>query len=510
MRNFFKTVAIVTVFSVSEKFLGFLYRIYLSRTIGSEGIGIYQVALSVFGLIYTLCCSGIPVTVSRLMTKYKTQHDNARVEKVITAGILITLLTVIPVCALLYLFGGKISFLFADERSFLVFKIMLPGLVFTSVYSVLRGVFWGNKDFFPYSVIELLEEICMITAGIILVSVSSNILNGAIGTGVAVLISYIFSFSLAAVVFIARKNKLNNPRSEIKTLLKSSLPITAMRSANSLASSLVSIILPLKLVSAGYTEAQAMSVFGSALGQALPILFIPTNLISSFTLVIIPEISENYYSKKHFYLKRDIEKAIKFSTLTSIIFVTLFAVCGEEIGIVVFGEHRCGKYLTASSFLVIFMSLSSISTGILNSMGLETKTLIYYLISGIIMLLCIWFLPAVAGIYALLIGFAFVYVLTTVLNLRLINKNCLKKPEYLKYLIKCGLTIIPSLIFGFFLKKVLLRALGTFFTLVICSVAICSFNLLLLFALGLIDLNFTFIKLKEFLKKSNKKPLDTF
>ena len=55
LKKFFKTVAIVTLFSICEKFLGFIYRIFLSRSIGSEGIGIYQVALSVFALLLTVC-----------------------------------------------------------------------------------------------------------------------------------------------------------------------------------------------------------------------------------------------------------------------------------------------------------------------------------------------------------------------------------------------------------------------------------------------------------------------
>ena len=81
LRTFFKTVAIVTVFSLSEKFLGFLYRIFLSRTIGAEGIGLYQVALSVFALLLTISCSGTPITVSRLMTKYKAQNQENRVDR---------------------------------------------------------------------------------------------------------------------------------------------------------------------------------------------------------------------------------------------------------------------------------------------------------------------------------------------------------------------------------------------------------------------------------------------
>ncbi|MBQ3596426.1 MAG: oligosaccharide flippase family protein [Clostridia bacterium] len=500
MKGFFKTVAIVTVFSISEKFLGFLYRIFLSHSIGAEGIGIYQVALSVFGLLFTLCCSGVPVTVSRLMTKYKTSDDKNKVAKLISAGLALSLFCAVVICALVFLLGDNLGFLFADKRSFSVFKIIIPGLIFTSVYSVLRGVFWGNKDFLPYSIIELLEEVCMIIFGVILICFASDVTSGATNAGIAVLISYLFSFTLGVIVFFLRKNRIVNPKGQFSPLLKSAVPITAMRTANSLAVSLVSIILPIRLVASGLTKSQAMSAFGAAVGQALPVLFIPTNLISSFTLVLIPEISENFYAKKHFYLKRDVEKAIKTACISSLIFVPLFAVCGDEIGVTLFGSALGGEYLSASCFLVTFMSLSSITTGILNSMGLETKTLIYYAISGVVMLGCIWVLPAFCGVYSLLIGFGFIYLVTTLLNLRLINKNCVQKPKYVGFMVKGFLLAIPCIIFGFLIKKLVILALGNFFTLVVCGILTVGFYLALMVGFNLINFEINLSKLKSFIK----------
>ena len=195
MKQFFKTVAIVTIFSVCEKFLGFLYRIYLSRSIGSEGVGIYQVALSVFALLLTVCSSGTPVTVSRLMTKYTAENRIDKKNSVITAGILFSLLVALPICLIFFAFRGKFSFLFSNSYSEKIFYVVLPGLIFTSVYSVLRGVFWGNKDFLPYSIIELLEEICMILVGIALISRATDIYDGAMRAGIAVAASYVFSFA---------------------------------------------------------------------------------------------------------------------------------------------------------------------------------------------------------------------------------------------------------------------------------------------------------------------------
>ena len=504
MRTFYKTVATVTIFSVCEKFLGFLYRIFLSKTIGAEGIGLYQVALSVFALLFTVCCSGTPITVSRLMTKYKAQNQTKRVYKIITAGLTFTLLLALPVCLVFLIFTEKFSFLFADPRCINIFRVILPGLVFTSVYAVLRGVFWGEKDFLPYSIIELLEEICMIVSGVLLISFATDIYDGAFRAGVAVLISYVFSFSLAVGVFFIRKNKLANPKSEFKPLLSSAVPITAMRTANSLANSLISIILPLRLISAGFTQSQAMSSFGAAVGQAMPLLFTPTSLISSFTLVLVPEISENYYKGNHFYLKKDVEKAIKFTVFLTCFFIPVFAVCGSEIGIIVFSGHECGSYLSASAFMMLFMSLSAITTSMLNSMGMESKTLFYYIISEVFMLLSVLILPRFCGIYALIIGYAFIYGTTTILNLVLINKSCNQKPKYIKFTLIAILLCLPTILFGAMLEKLLLSALGIFSTLIVCSILMTIFYALLVIGSGLISIDL--IKNKFLRRKQKNKP----
>ena len=337
--------------------------------------------------------------------------------------------------------------------------------------------------------------------GIILISFSQTVYQGAFRAGVAVLISYVFSFALALFVFFIRKNRLRNPTSEFKPLIRSAMPITAMRSANSFAVSLVSILLPMRLISAGFSEAEAMRSFGAAMGQALPILSIPTTLIGSFTLVLIPEISESFYNGRHYYLKRDVEKSIKFTSILTLIFIPVFFVCGEEIGMVIFGEYECGKYIKATSFLMIFMSLSSLSTSILNSMGLETKTLIFYIVSGGLMLLSIWFLPPFIGIYSLLIGFAFVFGLTTVLNLWLLNKNCKEKPKYLKFLLVAFFTTLPSILFGVLLEKLLLSILGTVLTLFACATLTALFNILMYFGFGLITFNGAKEKLKTIFAK---------
>ena len=502
MRRFFKTVLIVTIFSVCEKFLGFLYRIYLSHTIGAEGVGLYQVALSVFAFLLTICCSGTPITVSRLMTKYEAENDKLKTRKVITAGIVFTLFISLLLCALGFIFRKHLNLVFADSRCNSIFLVVLPGIVFTSVYAVLRGVFWGNKDFLPYSVIELLEEICMILVGVFLINRASGVFEGALSAGVAVLVSYIFSFSLATAVFFIRKNKFANPLKELKPLLSSALPVTAMRTVNSLAVSLVSIILPIRLIASGLSKSEAMSLFGSAVGQAIPLLFIPTSLIGAFTLVIIPEIAENYYKKRSDFLKNDVEKTVKFTLFLTCLFVPVFFVLGKQIGLMIFSNATSGKYLRASSYLMIFIGLSNITTSILNSIGQENKALIFCMISGLFMIVSVWILPKFIGVYALLVGFTFVYGLTTLLNLILLYKKMPIKPKIFKFTFSSIALLLPSIFLGELLKRLLLSYLGVFFTFLVVAIILVTFSCALYFGFNLIE--FSMIKSTFFSKKKKR------
>ena len=48
-----------------SRVLGFFYRIFLSRTIGAEGLGLYQMIFPVYGICFSLCAGSIQTAISR-------------------------------------------------------------------------------------------------------------------------------------------------------------------------------------------------------------------------------------------------------------------------------------------------------------------------------------------------------------------------------------------------------------------------------------------------------------
>lgn len=428
----YKNASIVTGLSVAERGLGFLYRVVLSRLIGAEGLGLYQVALSLFGLFVTIGTGGIPITVSRMITKSKAERDPFGESRSVGAGLVACLALSLPFCLILWLFGSKMPFLFTDMRSFDVFKILLIGLCFSCVYAVFRGYFWGNKEFLTPSILEIAEESVMVIAGVLLLQGVSTPAIGAQKAAWAVVISYLFSFTASLVCFFFRGGKLSHPKKELKPLFNASLPITSVRASASLVTSAVAVLLPAMLIKSGMSESDALKLFGIVSGMVFPILFIPSTLIGSLSLVLVPELAEDHYTKNFDRLRKNLLRGLRFAFYIACALIPFFFALGEDIGRLAFSNQTAGEMIKRSCLILLPMSLTMISTSILNSLGFERQTFLFFFVGAAGLLISVLLLPRYCGGYAYVIGLGASYLLTGACNLVFLYKKCpfLKKEEW--------------------------------------------------------------------------------
>ena len=75
--SFMSGAVILSVGSVLAKIFSAIYRIGLTRILGGEGIGIYQLIFPLYSLCVVLATAGLPMAISKIIAK----HPNS--EKVI-------------------------------------------------------------------------------------------------------------------------------------------------------------------------------------------------------------------------------------------------------------------------------------------------------------------------------------------------------------------------------------------------------------------------------------------
>lgn len=483
MGKLFKAVAFVTIFSVLTRALGFLLRIYLSRVLGAELLGSYQVAMSIFGVLLTLVASGLPTIISRNVANLRAKGDNSNQFKLVTAGLIVAVTISVVVCFVIFICPSILNAIFTSTSSTSVLLLLLPGVVASSVYTILRGALWGQKRFFSISFAEFFEQVVRLIILFILVSLPLNIGLGeraALSLSLACIVSALF----VVILYFAFGGKLANPKGNFAPLLKTSTPITAVRTVSGIVSSAISIIIPARLMLYGYTSSEALAQFGIIMGMTFPLLMIPSTLISSIAVAIIPEISEQTTNvdieiKNTEKLKSQINLSISLSIIISCLLLPAYIVLGKDIGIFLFSNETAGKYLTLSAFLMIPMGISQITSSILNAIGLEIKSLINYAISALFLFICIYFGPKYLGVYALIIGMGGLSTITSILNLAMLHKRKLLNIKLIKIpLVMLGMCI-PATLLGHLTYSLLTKFLPLFFALALGAI-ICVGSLILL------------------------------
>lgn len=470
----FKTATIVTLLSVLERLLGFFYRITLSNKLGEESLGVYQAATSLFGVFLTIGVGGLPMTVSRFIARSRAEKSKKNEQRSVSAGLFLALLLGLLPATAFWLFGRLFTPLLPDERCLPVLNILLIGSVFAAAFAVLRGQMWGNKKFLAPTLFELLEESTLVIAGVCFLYLDGKmpLIERAAWANT---LSYALSFSVAFLCFFLDKNKLSSPLPLAKPLFQAALPITTIRLMSSLLVSAVALLLPAMLVKSGATQSDAIKTYGILTGMVIPVLFIPSTLVGSISLVLSPQLSEDYYKKNQQNLKRNIARGLLAAALLAGLLAPAVFVLGEEAGKILFSSQIAGEMIKNGSPMLLPMSLSMISTTVLNSLGFQKQTLRYYFVGALALTASILILPRYLGGYAYLVGMGLNFTLTTLCNLLFLKNKKLLPSRLIRKLLLIAAFVLPISLFGQFVKSLCVVFLGEFWACVTVGVSLCGF-----------------------------------
>lgn len=510
MKSLFKTVALITFFSVFTRIIGFFFRVYLSRTIGAEGLGMYQVAFSIFMVLLTIISSGIPLIISRLSAGYRVKKDTKSEGALVTTALIFGFVISVIICLVVFLFKNLFASLFTDQRCIEILIVLIPSLVTSAVYSVFRGALWGQGNYFALCVSELFEQVLRIFICVLIVGSSLSAIENALNVAWSLTFACIGSMIFVVLLFFYYGGKMNKPSKKIfKPLFRESLPITGIRVAGSFVQPLIGLIIPARLMAIGYTSSQAMSLYGIAVGMTLPLLFVPTTVIGSLSTALIPDISSAMVKNDHQYIQNRIRTSILFALFVSALFIPAYMGVGELAGIFLYDEVLSGTLLQTAAWVMLPLGLTNISSALLNSLGLEVKSFINYCCGALVMFVAMWFLPSLVGINALVWGMGISYIITAILNIRMLKKKTKIKLKLLKPLIMLSLLIIPSAALSSFVTSLCNNFFPMFISIclgggvsVVSFIALCA-------VFNVVDIQFFWGEVKKKLVKKPKLKVQT-
>ncbi len=479
MKSIFKNVVIISAFTLLTRMLGFFFRIFLSRTIGAEALGMYQVALSVFMVLLTIVSSGFTLIISRMTAGYRVMSDKKAMGSLVSSSMIVGLVVSVFLCLVIFLFRNLFSNLFTDANCMNILIILLPSLIFSSIYSVFRGAMWGNDNYFGLCVSELLEQVVKIVICVLILASGMSALENAMSVAWSFTLSCFVSAFFVMLLYFYYGGKMDKPSKIYRKVIKQSAPITGVRVAGSFVQPLIALILPAQLISVGYTSAQAMSLYGIAIGMTLPFLYLPSALIGSLSTALVPDISMAVVQNDSEHIQKRVSSSMIFTLFVSFLIVPCFIAVGDKLGIFLYDEVLSGTLLQYSAWIMIPMGLTNITSAILNSVGLEVRSFVNYLFGEIFLFLSVLILPRFIGINALIIGMGVSSCVTAILNIWMLKRKLKIKLDIGKNFLLMTLFTIPTVATTSFVSSLLSYVFPLFFNLVIsCFVSVLIFTLL--------------------------------
>ena len=200
--RFFKGTFLLTSAGLISRIMGFFYRIFLSHTIGAEGIGLYQLVVPLQHLVLAMTTFGIQTALSRLISSHTALGEKKEAQDCFRIGTFLALflsgMAAWSIFTFSHFFAVQILKEPATESLIRLLALSFP---FASVHLCVNSYYLGlKKASFPAAT-QILEQAVRIFSTCLLwqICLSRNI---AVTAMIAVAGSFLSELAAALCSFI--------------------------------------------------------------------------------------------------------------------------------------------------------------------------------------------------------------------------------------------------------------------------------------------------------------------
>ncbi len=481
----FFSISAIAASNVLLQLLGFLYRIFLSRMTGAEGVGVYSLIMPFYSVITSISLTGITVAVARISAERTAYGDHEGAARCVTLARRLFILAVFIISCLTLLFPDIISRdLLGDVRSRGALPIALICLLFTGFENIFKNYFYGVGRVAPQIVSELSEQVVRfiaVAALLFLVHPKDAGLSATL-IFVGMVASELISSGILAL-FYRQKHSRNKKSSHIlKNIIAIALPVSAAATLNNLLSSANAVLIPRRLVASGMTVTAATESFGAMFGMTMPLLAFPIAFIAALTSIMVPKLSEGISLGAISDVRRKAGKAIHTTSLLAMPCIAILIPLGAPACRVIFAHPDAGAFMLPLCIATL-LSYYQITTGaLLNGIGMQRRAAVYIVLGGVVQLIFTWSvgLPHV-GMRGFVLGYLLSSLLTAGLNFACLAKKLRMRPRIRNWFLTAALAAtLSGVITNISFRTLLMRGWSDALALILASLlGICTYCLTL-------------------------------
>ena len=394
--GFLKGTLILTIAGFVVKAIGSINWILLSRILGGEGIGIYQMAFPIYLLLLQISSAGVPIAISILTAERLALHDFGGAKRVF--NISFTMLTITGFIASLAMYFGAdwliSSGLIAESRAYYSIIALAPAVFFVTWISCFRGYIQGYEMMTPTAISQIVEQLLRV---IVMLGAAAILLPYGLpaAAGGASLLYYYYKLPKASSTGESYDGPRESAKEILSRLLTLSIPISLASIMLPLTANLDLLIVPRRLLDAGFPMNEVTELFGYLTGMAVPLINLATIITAALATSIVPAISHAFAKRDHQGIYDRTAGSMRLTFMATVPFTVLLYVLAAPTVTLIYNAPKAELATQITAFSIFFLGVHQVTTGILQGLNRPRIPVINMGISLIIKVILNWTLTAI-------------------------------------------------------------------------------------------------------------------
>ncbi|SDK44729.1 putative polysaccharide biosynthesis protein [Sediminibacillus albus] len=335
VNNIVRGTMLLTAATFFSKFLGMIYVIPFYDLVGTEGGSLYQYAYIPYNILISISTVGVPLAVSKFVSKYNSLGDYQTGRKMFKAGI--GLMSMTGFIAFLVMFFGAdlLAQIYIPDDSkgisasdvAMVIKMVSFALLVIPAMSIVRGFFQGYESMGPTAVSQVIEQIVRIVFLLVAVYLIIEVFNGStrLAVGFATFAAFVGAIASCIVLWFFWKKRKKHLDREVqqqeytydlpmkdlfKELFRYAGPFVLVGVATPLYQFIDSVTFKRAITAIGQGDIADIALSNINLyGHKLVI--IPVTLATGMSLAVLPAITKSFTEQNHQRMFQQINQSLQ-------------------------------------------------------------------------------------------------------------------------------------------------------------------------------------------------------
>ena len=283
--DFYKNSFMLTASNLTTGLLGFIFSMYLSKVLGPEGMGLYGIIMPIYNLFISIMTAGIIASISKITAVYSARDDYKNIIRTMKVVAIFNFIWCLIIGIFVFFLSPIIGHFWAkDPRIIKSIMVTCPAMIFIALSNILKGFFYGTSKITVPSFIDILEKSLRIFVLAILIFIfKAETLESLVTLAYLALclgelqsLILLFGYFKYSMSKFPKTNAKGESRAQLLfDVLVTSVPLCLNGFLMSIFSVISTLLVPKRLIVAGFTYSQALSLIGKYSSMAMSIVTFP-------------------------------------------------------------------------------------------------------------------------------------------------------------------------------------------------------------------------------------------